>query len=51
MPQFFAKEHTRWVEDYLMKHSVIINEAVKNNRLQIAKCHFDHSTGRVNLID
>ena len=47
---FFAQEHTRWVEDYLMKHSVITNEAVKNGELYIAKCHFDHSTGLVNLI-
>lgn len=47
---FFAQEHTRWVEDYLMKHSVIINEAVKNDKLLIAKCHFDHSTGLVDLI-
>lgn len=47
---FFAQEHTRWVEDYLMKHSVIINEAVKNKKLLIAKCHFDHSTGLVELI-
>lgn len=48
---FFAQEHTKWVEDYLMKHSVIINQAVKNNDLYIAKCHFDHSTGFVNLIN
>ena len=47
---FFAQEHTRWVEDYLMKHSVITNEAVKNGDLYIAKCHFDHSTGLVELI-
>lgn len=47
---FFAQEHTRWVEDYLMKHSVIINEAVKNDKLLIAKCHFDHLTGLVELI-
>lgn len=47
---FFAQEHTRWVEDYLMKHSVIINEAVKNDKLLIAKCHFDHGTGLVSLI-
>ena len=47
---FFAQEHTRWVEDYLMKHSVITNEAVKNGELYIAKCHFDHLTGLVNLI-
>ena len=47
---FFAQEHTKWVEDYLMKHSVIINEAVKNDKLLIAKCHFDHGTGLVELI-
>jgi len=47
---FFAQEHTKWVEDYLMKHSVITNEAVKSGALFIAKCHFDHSTGLVNLI-
>ncbi len=47
---FFAQEHTRWVEDYLMKHSVIINEAVKNQKLLISKCHFDHGTGLVELI-
>ena len=47
---FFAQEHTKWVEEYLMKHSVIINEAVKNDKLLIAKCHFDHGTGLVDLI-
>ena len=47
---FFAQEHTRWVEDYLMKHSVIVNQAVKDGSLFIAKCHFDHSTGLVDLI-
>lgn len=47
---FFAQEHTKWVEDYLMKHSVIINEAVKNDKLLIAKCHFNHGTGLVELI-
>lgn len=48
---FFAQQHTVWVEDYLMKHSVIINEAVKNGKLSIAKCHFNHSTGLVNIIE
>lgn len=47
---FFARQHTIWVEDYLMKHSVIINEAVKNDKLYIAKCHFNHSTGMVEVI-
>lgn len=46
----FAKEHTNWVKNYLMKHSVIVSEAVKNNTLYIAECHFDHSTGLVDLI-
>ncbi len=47
---FFAKQHTIWVEDYLMKHSVIINEAVKNSDLYIAKCHFNHDTGFVETL-
>ncbi len=47
---FFAREHTKWVEDYLMKHSVIINNAVKNKKLYIAKCHFDHETGLVDVM-
>ena len=47
---YFAQEHTKWVNDYLMKHSVTINEAVKNGDLEIVKCHFDHSTGLVNII-
>ncbi len=47
---YFAQQHTIWVNDYLMKHSVIVSEAVKNNKLYIANCHFDHSTGLVNLI-
>ena len=48
---FFAQEHTKWVEDYLMKHSVIINDAVKNNELYIAKCHFNHDSGYVELLE
>ena len=47
---YFAQQHTIWVEDYLMKNSTIISDAVTNNKLYIAKCHFDHSTGLVNLI-
>ena len=47
---FFAQEHTKWVEDYLMKHSVIINEAVKSKETSIVNCHFDHSTGLVSVI-
>ena len=46
-----AKHHTLWVEEFLMKHSKIVKEAVKNNDLYIAKCHLSHQTGRVHLID
>ncbi len=47
---FFAMEHTKWVETTLTEKSKIVSNAVKNNDLLIAKCHFDHSTGLVNLI-
>ena len=47
---FFAQQHTLWVEEFLLKHSEIISNAVKNNDLYIAKCHLDHSTGIVSLI-
>lgn len=47
---FFAIEHTKWVETTLTDKSKIVSNAVKNNDLLIAKCHFDHSTGLVNLI-
>lgn len=47
----FARQHTVWVEDYLMEHSNIIKDAVKKGDLYIAKCHFDHNTGRVSEID
>ena len=33
----FAKKHTLWVEDYLMKNSSIINSAVTEGSLYIAK--------------
>lgn len=48
---FFAQQHTLWVEDVLLNKSKIVKEAVENNELYIAKCHFDHSTGLVNLIE
>ncbi len=47
---FFAQQHTLWVEEFLLNHSEIIANAVNNRELYIAKCHFDHSTGLVNLI-
>lgn len=47
---FFAQQHTIWVEETLMSKSKIIKNAVDNGELYIAKCHFDHSTGLVDLI-
>lgn len=46
-----AKHHTLWVEEFLLKHSEIIKNAVNNNELYIVKCHLCHQTGRVKLID
>lgn len=46
----FARKHTVWVEDYLLKNSKIISSAVEDGKLYIAKCHFDHNTGEVSLI-
>ena len=46
----FARKHTLWVEKYLLENSAIINNAVANGNLYIAKCHFDHNTGEVTLI-
>lgn len=43
----FTKKHTKWVEDVLMEKSHIVRDAVNEGRLSIAKCHFDHSTGKV----
>ncbi len=47
---FFAQQHTIMVEKVLLEKSKIIKSAVDNGDLYIAKCHFDHSTGLVNLI-
>ena len=47
---YFAQEHTKWVEEVLLEKSTIIKNAVKKNELLIAKCHFDHSTGLVSII-
>ena len=46
-----AKQHTLWVEEYILRHSDIISNAVKNNQLYIAKCHLSHETGQVHLLD
>lgn len=47
---YFAQEHTKWVKEVLLEKSQIIKDAVNKNELLIAKCHFDHSTGLVNII-
>ena len=46
----FARKHTLWVEEYLLNSSKIIKYAVDENKLYIAKCHFDHNTGEVKII-
>lgn len=46
-----AKKHTVWVKDYILKNSKIIRTASENGDLYIAKCHFDHNSGEVFLID
>lgn len=48
---FFAQQHTIWVEETLLTKSKIVKNAVDLGSLYIAKCHFDHSTGLVDLID
>lgn len=48
---FFAQQHTIWVENTLLTKSKIIKSAVAKDELYIAKCHFDHSTGLVDLIN
>lgn len=47
---YFAKEHTLWVEEVLMEKSKIVKNAVDKGELYIAKCHLDHDTGLVDLI-
>lgn len=47
---YFAQQHTIWVNDVLYKKSKIIKNTVDKGELYIAKCHFDHSTGLVDLI-
>ena len=46
-----AKHHTIWVEEFLMNNSSIIQKAVFDKNLYIAKCHLSHQTGRVHLLD
>ncbi len=46
----FARKHTQWVEDFLLQHSSIIRQAVDEEKLYIAKCHFNHHSGEVELL-
>ena len=46
-----AKQHTLWVERFLMENSEIIKKAVEEKKLYIAKCHLSHTSGRVYLMD
>lgn len=48
---YFAQQHTHWVQDVLLEKSEIIKNAVDSGNLYIAKCHFNHETGRVEVID
>ena len=46
-----AKHHTIWVEEFLLKNSKIVKDAVDKKKLYIAKCHLSHQTGKVHLLD
>ena len=46
-----ARQHTLWVEEFLLNNSNIIKHAVENNKLYIAKCHLCHKTGKVYFLD
>ena len=46
-----AKHHTLWVEEFILNNSKIVQNAVNEKKLYIAKCHLCHQTGRVKLID
>ncbi len=46
-----AKQHTLWVEEFLLNHSKIIKNAVDDKKLYIAKCHLSHLTGRISLLN
>lgn len=47
----FARKHTLWVENFLLENSKILKSAVDEGNLYIAKCHFDHHTGEVYMIN
>ena len=47
----FARKHTIWVENFLLENSKILKSAVEDEKLSIAKCHFDHHTGEVYMIN
>ena len=47
----FARKHTLWVEEFLLNNSPIIKSAIDEGKLYIAKCHFDHNSGEVYMIN
>lgn len=48
---FFVQQHTILVENILEEKSQIIKSAVEKGDLYIVKCHFNNSTGLVNIIN
>ncbi len=46
-----ARRHTHQVEEVLMNTSAILRDAVNKKETYIANCHFDHSTGYVDLLE
>ena len=47
----FARKHTVWVEEFLLNNSPIIKSSIEEGKLYIAKCHFDHNSGEVYMIN
>ncbi len=46
-----AKQHTLWVEEFILRNSDIVRDAVQQGKLYIAKCHLSHQTGAVSFLD
>lgn len=45
-----TKEHTQTLKKLLIERSMIINEAVKNDKLTIVSAHFHFDTGKISLL-
>ncbi len=45
-----TKEHTQTLKKLLIERSMIINEAVKNGKLEIVSAHFHFDTGKISLL-